>query len=312
LFNFIESKAMAHLVPTSLPVLELDVMKTFVAIAETGNFTTAAEAVFRTPSAVSMQIKKLEEILKVSLFRRDARSVTLTHHGEILLSYAKRMISLNNEAVSRFIMPEMSGIVRLGAPDDIGELMLPGILRHLSDAWPQLAIDVTIDSSANLHRGVEEGRLDLALYNFLNAVRADPSEKVMTEKLVWVGKRHGQAHLKTPLPISVWDSGCSWRTIALERLAESKIDFRIAYFCGSHMGQTAAIRADIAIAPLARFLVQDDMIVLGERDGLPDLGTYDIGLAVRPGAAKPVLAVADYVRSVLSDRMLQAPTAVAA
>lgn len=303
---------MANPVPTSLPTLELDIMKTFVAIAETGNFTTAAETVFRTPSAVSMQIKKLEDMLRVSLFRRDARSVTLTHHGEILLSYAKRMITLNNEAVSRFIMPEMNGIVRLGAPDDIGELMLPGILKHLSEAWPQLAIDVTIDSSANLHRGVEEGRLDLSLYNFLNAVRANPAEKVMTEKLVWVGRRHGQAHLKTPLPISVWDAGCNWRTIALEKLAESHIDFRIAYFCGSHMGQTAAIRADIAIAPLARFLVQEDMVVLGERDGLPDLGTYDIGLAVREGAPQPVLAVADYVRTALGDRSLQAPAAVAA
>ncbi len=299
--------------PASLPLLELDIMKTFVAIAETGNFTTAAEAVFRTPSAVSMQIKKLEDMLRVSLFRRDARSVTLTHHGEILLSYAKRMIALNNEAVSRFIMPEMSGIVRLGAPDDIGELMLPGILKHLSDAWPQLAIDVTIESSANLHRGVEEGKLDLTLYNFLSAVRADPAEKVMTEKLVWVGKKHGQAHLKTPLPISVWDAGCNWRTTALEKLAESHIDFRIAYFCGSHMGQTAAIRADIAIAPLARFLVQDDMIVLGEREGLPDLGTYDIGLAVREGSPAPVAAVADYIRTVLGDRnMLQSPRAVAA
>ena len=303
---------MANSLPAALPLLELDIMKTFIAISETGNFTTAAEAVFRTPSAVSMQIKKLEDTLRVPLFRRDARSVTLTHHGEILLAYAKRMIALNNEAVSRFVVPEMNGIVKLGAPDDIGELMLPGILKHLSETWPQLAIDVTIESSANLHRGVEEGRLDLTLYNFLNAVRADPAEKVMTERLVWVGKKHGQAHLKTPLPVSVWDSGCIWRTKALEELTKSEIEFRIAYFCGSHMGQTAAIRADIAIAPLARFLVRDDMVVLGERDGLPDLGSYDIGLAVRPGASQPALAVADYIRAALGDMDMQQPAAVAA
>lgn len=303
---------MANSLPAALPLLELDIMKTFIAISETGNFTTAAEAVFRTPSAVSMQIKKLEDTLRVPLFRRDARSVTLTHHGEILLSYAKRMIALNNEAVSRFVVPEMNGIVKLGAPDDIGELMLPGILKHLSETWPQLAIDVTIESSANLHRGVEEGRLDLTLYNFLNAVRADPAEKVMTERLVWVGKKHGQAHLKTPLPVSVWDSGCNWRIKALEALTKSEIEFRIAYFCGSHMGQTAAIRADIAVAPLARFLVRDDMVVLGERDGLPDLGTYDIGLAVRQGASQPALAVADYIRTALGDLDLQPPAAVAA
>jgi DNA-binding transcriptional LysR family regulator len=303
---------MAQAAPASLPLLELDVMKTFIAIAETGNFTTAAEAVFRTPSAVSMQIKKLEETLRVPLFRRDARSVSLTHHGEMLLSYAKRLISLNNEAVSRFIVPEMNGIVKLGAPDDIGELMLPGVLRHLSETWPQLAIDVTIESSANLHKGVEEGRLDLALYNFLNAVRADPAEKVMSERLVWVGKKHGQVHLKQPLPVSVWDTGCIWRTRALEELTKAEIQFRIAYFCGSYMGQIAAIRADIAIAPLARFLVRDDMVVLGERDGLPDLGSYDIGLAVKKGASQPAHAVADYIRSSLSDYANQQSTAVAA
>ena len=303
---------MGQSAPASLPLLELDVMKTFIAIAETGNFTTAAEAVFRTPSAVSMQIKKLEETLRVPLFRRDARSVSLTHHGEMLLSYAKRLISLNNEAVSRFVVPEMNGIVRLGAPDDMGELLLPGILRHLSETWPQLAIDVTIESSVNLHKGVEDGKLDLALYNFLNAVRADPAEKVMSEKLVWVGKKHGQAHLKQPLPVSVWDAGCSWRTRALEELTKAEIEFRIAYFCGSHMGQAAAIRADIAIAPLARFLVRDDMVILGERDGLPDLGSYDVGLAVRKDASQPALAVADYIRAALSDYVNQQPTAVAA
>lgn len=302
---------MGNSLPTALPLLELDILKTFVAISETGNFTTAAEAVFRTPSAVSMQIKKLEDMLRVPLFRRDARSVSLTHHGEILLSYAKRMIALNNEAVSRFIVPEMNGIVKLGAPDDIGELMLPGILKHLSETWPQLAIDVTIESSANLHRAVEEGRLDLALYNFLNAVRADPAEKIMSERLVWVGKKHGQAHLKKPLPISVWDNGCSWRTKALEELTKSEIEFRIAYFCGSHMGQTAAIRADIAVAPLAHFLVRDDMVVLGERDGLPDLGTYDIGLALRTGASQPARAVADYIRTALGDYGLQQPAVAA-
>jgi DNA-binding transcriptional LysR family regulator len=203
--------------------------------------------------------------------------VSLTHNGEILLSYAKRMLALNNEAVSRFISPEMNGIVRLGAPDDIGELMLPGILKHLSDTWPSLAIEVTIDSSSNLHKAIDEGRLDLALYNFLGAVRANPAEKVMAEQLVWVGKKHGQAHMKTPLPISVWDSGCIWRTRALDELTKTGKEFRIAYYCGSHMGQSAAIRADIAIAPLAKFLVQDDMVILGEREGLPDLGTYDIG-----------------------------------
>ncbi|MDQ0453809.1 LysR family transcriptional regulator [Rhizobium paknamense] len=286
----------------SLPLLENDVLRTFVAISETRSFTQAAEQVFRTPSAVSMQIKKLEEQLGVPLFRRDARSVSLTPHGDLLLSYAKRMLSLNNEAVSRFLTPEMSGVVRLGAPDDIGELLLPGILTHLAETWPQLAIDVTIDNSMPLRRAVEEKRLDLTLFNFLDGMASDPSLTIMREKLVWAGKKHGQAHLKTPLPISVWNEGCVWRVRALEELTKQGREFRIAYFCGHRMGQVAAIKADIAVAPLARFLLQDDMMELTERDGLPDLGTYDIGLATRDDAPQPVKAVADYVRCVLGDK----------
>src|SRR6476646_7522741 len=110
-----------------LPLLDLDVLRTFVAIAETGNFSTAAEVVFRTPSAVSMQVKKLEEQLGTILFLRDARSVSLTEGGEVLLGYARRMITLSNEAVSRFIMPDMRGVARVGAPEDIGERLLTAV-----------------------------------------------------------------------------------------------------------------------------------------------------------------------------------------
>ena len=92
-----------------LPLLDLDVLRTFVAIAETGSFTTAANAVFRTPSAVSMQIKKLEDILGRSVFARDARSVTLTTDGEMLLGYARRLLSINREVVSKFIIPDIVG-----------------------------------------------------------------------------------------------------------------------------------------------------------------------------------------------------------
>jgi DNA-binding transcriptional LysR family regulator len=304
---------MANNIPQMLPMLELDVLRTFVAIAETGNFTTAAEKVFRTPSAVSMQIKKIEEQLGVTLFRRDARSVTLTHNGELLLGYAQRMITLNNEVVARFVTPEMEGVVRLGAPDDIGELMLPGILKHLADVFPSLAVDVTISNSTPLRKAVTEGRLDLTLFNFLDPrMPVDPVEKVMTERLVWVGKKHGGAHLKSPLPISVWDEGCIWRKRAIEELTHSNREFRIAYYCGHYMGQLAAIRADIAVAPLAGFLVQDEMVVLGEADGMPDLGTYDIGLSVGRDPSPPVKAVAEYIRNALAERGLTRGVAQAA
>ncbi|HVK89827.1 MAG TPA: LysR family transcriptional regulator [Mycoplana sp.] len=281
----------------TLPLLELDILRTFVAIAETGNFTTAAETVHRTPSAVSMQIKKLEELLGCTLFRRDARSVVLTHHGEVLLSYARRLIALSNEAVSRFMMPEMNGVVRLGAPDDVGELILPEVLRRFAETFPSIAVNVSIETSSNLRRAVADGRLDLAIFNAPDSAAPVPGELLMREQLVWAGKNCGTAHMKNPLPVSVWEEGCIWRARALAELAKSGREFRVAYFCAHHMGQRAAIRADLAVAPLARFLVQDDMVALGVKDGLPDLGYYSIGMAVGDDAEAPALAVADYIRA---------------
>src|SRR5690606_14184928 len=125
-----------------LPLLDLEVLRTFVAIAETGSFTLAANAVFRTPSAVSMQIKKLEDILGVSVFMRDARSVSLTQDGEMLLGYARRLLALNRETVSKFIMPDISGVVRLGSPDDYGERVLPNVLKRFARSHPSIAVDV--------------------------------------------------------------------------------------------------------------------------------------------------------------------------
>ncbi|MCP8893719.1 LysR family transcriptional regulator [Shinella daejeonensis] len=297
---------MSLLTRPALPLLELDVLKTFVAIAETGNFTTAAGAVHRTPSAVSMQIKKLEDQLGCVLFRRDARSVTLTHHGEMLLSYARRLLALSNEAVSRFMMPEMSGIVRLGAPDDVGELILPDVLKRFAETYPSIAVNVSIGSSSDLRRGVAERRLDLAVFNAADGAVPAAGEILMREQLVWAGRRCGTAHLKRPLPISIWEEGCIWRARALEELSRSSREFRIAYFCAHHMGQRAAIRADLAVAPLARFLVGEDMVALGEKDGLPDLGHYQIGQVVAERADAPALAVADYIRAAFA-RIEQRP-----
>ena len=128
-----------------LPLLELDVLRTFVAIAETGSFTAAASAVFRTPSAVSMQIKKLEDMLRCTVFTRDARSVTLTTDGEMLLGYARRLLAINRDAVSKFIVPDVSGVVRLGSPDDYGERVLPKVLKRFAKSHPSVAVDVVID-----------------------------------------------------------------------------------------------------------------------------------------------------------------------
>ena len=285
-----------------LPLLDNDILRTFVAIAETGNFSTAAEAVFRTPSAVSMQIKKLEEQLKTTLFLRDARSVTLTAHGETLLTYARRMIALSNEAVSRFVMPELSGVVKLGAPDDLGQRgLLPGILKRFAEAFPAIMVDVTIDSSSQLYKRIDEQRLDLALVNCASHPLRDTGEVLMRERLVWAGAKCGTAHLRDPLPISIWEDGCIWRSEAINALDKRNRPYRVAYLSGHTMAQRAAIEADLAIAPLPRSYVHNDMVILGEKEGLPPLGSFDIRLIMTDKVSRPIQAVADSIRNAFRD-----------
>ncbi len=285
----------------SLPLLDVDVLRTFVAIAETGNFSTAAEAVLRTPSAVSMQIKKLEEQLGATLFLRDARSVSLTQSGETLLGYARRMIALSHEAMSRFRMPDMQGHVRLGAPDDIGERHMPLILKRFAETYPLIMVDVTVDTSTNLRRRLQEQRLDLALVNVAPGTRADDGEVVYTDQLVWAGAKCGTAHLRDPLPMSLWEDGCCWRADALTVLDRAKRPYRIAYLSAHTMAQRAAVIADLAIAPLPRSYLTGDMVPLGVNHGLPDLGSFEVRLVKGGETSDTIEAVADSIRSAFSE-----------
>lgn len=280
-----------------VPLLELDILRTFVAIADTGSFTAAASIVFRTPSAVSMQIKKLEDLLGRPVFARDARSVSLTNDGVILLGYAKRLLSLNREAVSEFISPEISGVVRLGAPDDVGERILPDVLKRFAKTHPKIAVDVVIDMSTNLIKRLEERRLDITLLTCQTNQVPEGGEVLLTEQLVWAGARGGSAHLCSPIPVSMWEEGCAWRAGAVEELDARKISYRIAYMSAHTAGQRAAIMSDLAVAPLPNSFVGDDMVVLGEADGLPPIGTYSLGMIVRHDAEAPVCAAADHIRA---------------
>lgn len=281
-----------------LPLLELDVLRTFVAIAETGSFTAAANAVFRTPSAVSMQIKKLEDILGRAVFVRDARSVSLTADGDLLLSYARRLLALNREAVSTFVTPDISGIVRLGSPDDFGERVLPSVLKRFAQSHPSVAVDVVIDLSANLLKRMANRQLDITLITCTDSRILEPDvEIVLSEQIAWAGVKGGCAHMREPLPVSIWEEGCVWRSAALNALGEQGRNYRVAYMSAHTAGQRAAIVADLAVAPLPKSFIGGDLVELGEKDGLPPMGKYNIGMVVTPDASAPVRAAADHIRA---------------
>ena len=145
-------------------LIDMELYRTFLVIAETSSFSKASELIGRTPSAVSMQIKKLETMLGVSVFVREGRSVRLTHEGDALLGYARRILMLNDEAVSLFVSPDVEGEVRFGAPSDFGTRFLPTFLSRFARSHPGVNVDVHLDGSPQLADEIKEGELDLVLY----------------------------------------------------------------------------------------------------------------------------------------------------
>ena len=273
--------------------LDLDLARTFVAICETGNFSRAAEKVHRSASAISLQVKKLETMIGRELFKRETRKVTVTEDGEILLGYARRLLKLNDEAMSHFHAPEFSGTVRLGVPNDTGVVVIPEILKRFAQTHPHVDIDVNLGPTRTLRERVETGDLDIAVFSY-NA-ELDHQPPIHAEPLVWLGARHGNAIDKRPLPVSMAEPGCYWRTVALKALDDAGMDYRIAYTSEFCQAQIAAVRADLAIAAVPISVISDDLVHLGPAHGLPEIGEYRMTLAKRDGHGPVEDALAEHV-----------------
>ena len=281
----------------SIPLLDLDLLKTLVAIAETGNFSAAAATVHRTPSAVSMQVKKMEELLGRPIFIRDSRSVELTPDGAFLLEHGRRMLALNRDAVARFVQPDVEGEVRLGAPDDVAERFLVDMLRRFKETHPHVTVNVTVEGTGRMLEMVNQGLLDMSLITCEAGFREAGAEVMFREQLVWATCRGGVAAEQTPLPVSVWEEGCAWREAALEQLEAKDIPWRVAFQSAHISGQRAAVLADLAVAPIPISSIGGNIIQAPAHFGLPDLPTYALGLKVADDANCAVKAAVDHLRA---------------
>jgi DNA-binding transcriptional LysR family regulator len=266
--------------------LELDLLRTLVAIADTGSFNKAARAVFRTPSAVSMQMKKLEEQVERPLFAKDGRSVSLTPDGESLVGYGRRILKLADEAMQRFRAPSIEGTIRLGAPDDYASQFLPQILARFAASHPLVEVDLFCQSTTELLGHLDANRIDIALISAGHGQKNGMA--IHREPLVWAGLRHGCAHERTPLPLALSHVGCCWRSQSLQALDRGGIPYRIAYTSKHYLGQLASVLGGLAVAPLPLSSVKGDLKVLGEESGLPPIGHYEIELKRAAVATGPL------------------------
>lgn len=255
--------------------LDVDLLKSFIAIADCGSFTRAAAEVHKTQSAVSMQMKRLEEAIGRPLFVREGRRSRLTGDGEHLLDYARRIVKLNDEAVMTFTAPELSGLVRMGTPDDYADRFLPEILARFARTHPLIQVQVDCRPSGELMQRMSDNALDLALVSCGSGIAA--GEIIRREPLVWVTSVRHCTHEEKTVPLAA-PAGCAWRGSALEALDASGRDYRLAFVSPNSTAISAAVMAGLAVSAVPESTLRPGMRILGEDDGYPSLGTFDIGL----------------------------------
>lgn len=269
--------------PTPLPPFDLDLLRSFVAIVDSRSFTRAAERVGRTQSTISLQIRKLEEGLGKRLFDRGGREPLLTPDGEILLTYARQMLRLGDEARARLMELDVSGVVRLGTPEDFATTHLPDVLARFARAHPRVALEVNCDFTVNLLDGFSKGQYDLVLFK-REPQGSSSGVGVWREVLVWAASPRLVLAPGATLPLVLAPVPDVYRRRALASLDAVKRAWRIVYTSPSLNGLQAAVRAGLGITVLPREMVTPGLIVLGEDEhGLPMLPDTEIVLYKAPG-----------------------------
>ena len=256
--------------------LDLSLLRSFVAVAETGGMTAAGRRLNLTQAAVSQQIKRLEGELSATLFDRGQRRLELTPAGERLVGHAGRILALGDEIRAMMTTPEAEGEVRLGVPHDIIGPFMPQVLRGFAEAWPLVEVSLDCAPSVTLRQRLTAGEIDLALTT--EPQTGQDCEMLMADRLVWVGAPDGEAHRRSPLPVSLGDEACAFRAAAVEALGRTGRDWRFLCMVSNMSALAATLEADLAVAPMLSQTVPEGLAVLDSGSGLPPLPTYYINL----------------------------------
>lgn len=255
--------------------LPTELLRTFVKAIDLGSFTRAGDAVGRTQSAVSLQMRRLEELLDIALFERGTHRVKLTAEGATLADYARRVLALNDEAVASLRRPRVAGCVRLGAPHEYMASLLPTILGKFAQSHPGVTLEVTCDLSKNLLERQAKGEFDLVIALHDEGERGNGIQ-VHTEPLVWITSVDHARHEQHPLSLVLAPSPCIYRNRILLTLGRLNRNWRVAYTSSSYSGILAAVRAGLGVTLLAASTVPEGVRTLGEREGFPVMGALDV------------------------------------
>jgi len=230
--------------------LEIDLLRTFVAVADTGSFTRAGREVLRSQSAVSLQMKRLEAAIGRALFSPHGRTIALTEDGRALVSHARRILRTHQEALAHFAQRETTGTVRLGTPDDYAGAFLPSLLMRFAAVYPRIQVDVRCEPSPSLLRLLKDGELDLSILSS-EAGRED-GPILRREPVVWITSRDSSPYEDDPVPLALFSRPCIFHDWALKALGAIGRPYRIAYTSSNLSALRAAVGSGLAVGAMAR------------------------------------------------------------
>ncbi|HEX7920341.1 MAG TPA: LysR substrate-binding domain-containing protein [Bradyrhizobium sp.] len=273
-------------------MLDLELLRSFVSVVDAGGFTRAGERVHRTQSTVSQQIKRLEEDVGQPLLIRSGKDVTPTEAGERLLTYARRLLSLAEEARDVLSRPGSEGAIRIGITEDFAAYRLTRLLATFARSHPSLRLDVRSGQSLFLYRDLERGDLDLAL------IKRAASEKggiaVWPERVHWVtSKSHPRDTTTGSVPLIGFSSGCLYRAHAIHALERAGRNWHMAYTSSSLAGIQAAVAAGLGLSILSEMSIQAEHRVLTAKDGFAPIERTEVALVATPEASPATLRLAD-------------------
>ncbi len=255
--------------------LDLTALRSFVTVADVGGVTRAASYLNLTQSAVSMQLKRLEESLGQSLFLRAARKLALSPEGEQLLSYGRRMLALNDEALSRFSSTACEGEIRLGVPHDVVYPAIPGILKRMAQCYPRVKINLVSSFTILMKQDFVRGEFDVIL---TTEQSPDPGAEVLSSRLlVWVGAPDGTAWQRRPLRLGFKDT-CIFRPRAQSALDAAGIPWEMATGGESEQAVEATVAADLAVSVRMAGSIPEGVEALSGDNQLPSVGDMKLGL----------------------------------
>jgi DNA-binding transcriptional LysR family regulator len=283
----------------SIPSLDPDLLRAFVAVANHRSFTRAAATLNRTQSAVSMQIKRLEGRLGLELFNRTKANVDLSAAGEGLLGYATRILSLNEEAIGRLAERKVEGVVRLGVMDDYGTCIVPPLLASFLAAYTRIHIEMETGLTSSMPARLGEA-YDLVIA--MHPKGRGEGEFLCREQAVWATSASRAVERQEPLPLALYPQGCLFRKWAIEALDAAKRPWRLAFVSHSLAAVESVAAQGLAVTVVKAGAFPPKLRLLSDQDGMPRLPAADICLHRAADLSPAGALLADHLRTGISNR----------